>query len=65
MSGIEDKIIGDFNPSDDDFVSEVKEQAKKLIRIINNEISDGRRKTQAITNIETACMLAVKQKFQG
>ena len=59
-----ESIIGDFNPSDHPSVVSIKMTAANLINVIDDEIPDGRRKTQAFNNIEQAQMLAIKELFQ-
>lgn len=53
-----------FNPSENPKVKEIKAQAAKLIDVINDcDLKDRRRTAVAFTNIETACMYAVKAIF--
>lgn len=60
---LSEKVIGSFNPSDSDVVTNIKTSAKALIEDIDQACPDGRRKTVAITQVEQAAMMAVKSLF--
>lgn len=57
--------IGSFNPSDDPAVTEIKDAAKNLIKMIQTHCPVGRRASAACTGIEQAQMIAVKSLFAG
>lgn len=57
--------IGSFNPSDDEGVFAIKHAAKAFIATIDAHCPNGRRKSKAMTDVETAAMYAVKSIFQG
>ena len=59
------EIIGNYNSNDRDDVNAIKTAAKKLIEKISEHCPDGRRKSKAMTEIETAAMFAVKSLFEG
>jgi len=59
--GIE--VIGEFHPSGKSEVEEIKKLSSELIDLIDSIEGDPRRKSIAITNIETAAMFAVKSIF--
>lgn len=55
--------IPDFNPSGSDVVANIKAMTEELIKYIENNVPDGRRKALALTNYEQAAMWAVKANF--
>lgn len=57
------ELIGSFNSEGRGDVDEIKELSSKLIDLIDQACPDGRRKSIALTNIETAQMFAVKSLF--
>ena len=63
-SKMAEDIIGNFNNHDRGDVKVIKNSAKDLIRAIEALCPDGRRKSIAITNVETATMYAVKSLFE-
>lgn len=61
-----DVTAKDFNPSGNDLVAEIKEKANDLAATINKlPDSSGRRRSIALTHVETASMFAVKGVFYG
>ena len=59
-----DVTAKDFNPSNNELVSEIKEQANALAAVVD-KLPNSRRKSIALTHIETASMFAVKAVFYG
>jgi len=57
------QVIGQFNPSGNTQVEEIKLRAAQLINCINAFGKDPRRVATAITDIEKAQMMAVKSLF--
>ena len=58
-----EQIIGG-NPSGSLAVDQIKRSSIQLIDIIDESIPDSRRKAEAISKIEIAQMLAVRELFQ-
>ena len=58
-----EELIGNFNPNEDPRVEEIKNRATQLINCIDAFGNDPRRKSIAITEIESAQMFAVKSLF--
>jgi len=54
-----------FNPSGDETITKVKNKANELAEIIESEIEPGRRRSVALTQLETASMWAVKAAACG
>jgi len=57
--------IGSYNSNDRKDVGEIKNCAKNLIETISKHCPDGRRKSHAMTEVESAAMYAVKSLFEG
>lgn len=55
--------IPGFNPSGSDVVANIKAMTEELIKYIENNVPEGRRKALALTNYEQAAMWAVKANF--
>lgn len=53
-----------FNPTNNNMIDRIKAKALEFEEIIN-EIPNGRRKSIALTNLETASMYAVKAAIVG
>ncbi len=51
-----------FNPSNNEMVDQIKEQANALAEVVN-KLPPSRRRSIALTHIETASMFAVKAVF--
>ena len=62
---IAEDIIGSFNTNDREDVSEIKDAAKQMIAVVVRNCPEGRRRSKAVTEIETAAMYAVKSLFAG
>lgn len=60
-----DKVttIPDFNPSGSDVVANIKAATEELMRYIEANVPDNRRRSIALTNYEQAAMWAVKANF--
>lgn len=54
----------DFNPSNNDMVDAIKGRANELGAVIS-QLPPSRRRSIALTNLETASMFAVKAVFYG
>lgn len=52
----------DFNPSNDQLVDQIKESANTFANLVK-QMPPSRRRSIALTNIETASMFAVKNVF--
>ena len=59
-----DVTAKDFNPSNSEMVSEIKSAANEFGRVVN-KLPPSRRRSIALTHIETASMFAVKSIFYG
>lgn len=57
-----DVTAKDFNPSNNELVDEIKTKANELAEVIG-KLPDARRKSIALTHVETASMFAVKAVF--
>ena len=57
--------IGIFNPEGREDVEDIKSAARRFIKEISRHCPDGRRKSKALTDVETAAMYAVKSLFEG
>lgn len=53
----------DFNPSENPVVDGIKSRVEELAKYINENVPAGRRRSIALTNLETASMYAVKANF--
>jgi len=53
----------DFNPSDNPVVDEIKRRVEELAGYIEGAVPAGRRRSIALTHLETASMFAVKANF--
>lgn len=53
-----------FNPSGDSLIHEIKTKANELAKVIE-KVEPGRRRSVALTNLETASMWAVKAAACG
>jgi len=53
-----------FNPSNNDMVDAIKGRANELADVIN-QLPPSRRRSIALTHLETASMFAVKSVFYG
>lgn len=62
---VKDKVttIPEFNPSGNEHVAEVKRLTEELIKYIEANVPEGRRRSLALTNYEQAAMWAVKACF--
>lgn len=60
-----DKVttIPDFNPSGDKVVQQIKDMTETLIKYIEENVPNNRRRSIALTNYEQAAMWAVKANF--
>jgi len=54
----------DFNPSNNETAAELKAAANAYAKVVNN-LPPSRRRSIALTHIETASMFAVKSLFYG
>ncbi len=54
-----------FNPSNDKGIHQIKQMANELARLIEEYCPPGRRRSIALTNLETASMYAVKSRAVG
>jgi len=54
-----------FNPSGDPVIAEIKEKANELASLIETKVAAGRRRSVALTQLETASMWAVKAAAVG
>ena len=59
-----DVTAKDFNPSNNEMVDAIKGKANDLADVIN-QLPPSRRRSIALTNLETASMFAVKSVFYG
>ena len=63
------RVVGGFNPSGDDVVSDLKRRVAQLIDDVdalpNANSQTARWKAEALTNFETAAMYAVKAATAG
>jgi len=59
------EFIGNFNPEGREDVEHIKGLAKDLAEAIVLLCPAGRRKSLALTNLETSAMYAVKSLFEG
>jgi hypothetical protein len=59
------ELIGKFNNESKSSVDDIKSLAADLINLIDDRCPNGRRKSKAFTDIETAAMYAVKSLFEG
>lgn len=57
-----DVTAKDFNPSNNDTVAAIKSKANELAAVVN-DLPPSRRRSIALTHIETASMFAVKAVF--
>lgn len=57
-----DVTAKDFNPSNNELVDEIKAKANELAEVIN-KLPGSRRRSIALTHLETASMFAVKAVF--
>ena len=57
-----DVTAKDFNPSNNEMVDEIKAAANALAEVVN-KLPASRRRSIALTHIETASMFAVKSVF--
>lgn len=57
-----DVTAKDFNPSNNEMVDEIKDAANAFAEVVN-KLHPSRRRSIAITHIETASMFAVKSVF--
>jgi len=57
-----DVTAKDFNPSNNELVDAIKGKANELAAVIE-KLPNGRRKSIALTHLETASMFAVKAIF--
>jgi hypothetical protein len=53
-----------FNPSNNEMVAEIKGKANELADVLN-KLPSSRRRSIALTHLETASMFAVKAVFYG
>jgi len=58
-------FIGEFNPDDRKDVLYLKWAAGQFIQEVHRNCPEGRRRSLAVTHIETAAMFAVKSLFDG
>ena len=60
-----DKVttIPDFNPTGNSAVADIKRMTEELIKYVEANVPDGRRKSLALTDYEQAAMWAVKAFF--
>ena len=54
----------DFNPSGDKRVDQIKKAYAMLEEVVEANCPGGRRKSLALTNLETSAMYAVKSVFE-
>lgn len=54
-----------FNPAQDHAVAEIKQMANEMQKLIEDNCPAGRRRSIAITHLETAAMYAVKSRIVG
>ena len=59
-----DVTAKDFNPSNNEMVDELKAAANAYAEVVN-KLPPSRRRSIALTHIETASMFAVKAVFYG
>lgn len=59
-----DVTAKDFNPSNNELVAELKAAANAYAEVVN-KLPPSRRRSVALTHIETASMFAVKSVFYG
>lgn len=59
-----DVTAKDFNPSNNEIVDELKSAANAYAEVVN-KLPPSRRRSIALTQIETASMFAVKSVFYG
>ncbi|MBO9430615.1 hypothetical protein [Sulfitobacter sp. R18_1] len=57
-----DVTAKDFNPSNNELVDQIKQKANELAEVVN-QLPVSRRRSIALTHVETASMFAVKAVF--
>ncbi|MFG6660089.1 hypothetical protein T8A63_07255 [Sulfitobacter sp. OXR-159] len=57
-----DVTAKDFNPSNNELVDQIKQKANELAEVVN-QLPASRRRSIALTHVETASMFAVKAVF--
>ena len=57
-----DVTAKDFNPSNNELVDQIKQKANELAEVVN-QLPASRRRSIALTHVETASMFAVKAGF--
>jgi hypothetical protein len=58
-----ESTLPDFNPSQDERVSQIKAKTEEIFELLRGSFPDNRCRSIAITNYEQACMWAVKALF--
>jgi hypothetical protein len=59
----EPSTLPEFNPSNDERVTQIKFMTEEIMSYLRNEVPDNRCRSIAITNYEQAAMWAVKANF--